>query len=44
MSARARALANLYRRGKVTKDGLRKAVLDGIITEAEYAEIAGEEY
>lgn len=44
MSARAKALQNLYRRGKVTKDGLRNAVRDGIITEDEYAEITGEAY
>ena len=30
MSARARALANLYRRNKVTKDGLKRAVADGL--------------
>ena len=29
MSPRAKALANLYRRDKVTKDGLKKAVADG---------------
>lgn len=44
MSARARALANLYRRGKVTKDGLKKSVADGVITAAEYEEITGEVY
>ena len=43
MSARAKAMANLYRRGKVTAEGLRQAVKDGIITEAEYNEITGEE-
>ena len=44
MSARAKALQNLYRRGKVTKDGLRQAVKDGVITPAEYEEITGEGY
>lgn len=44
MSARARALANLYRRNKVTKDGLKRAVADGVITNTEYREITGEEY
>ena len=44
MSARARAMANLYRRGKVTKDGLQQAVADGVITAAEYEEIKGEIY
>lgn len=44
MSARARAMANLYRRGKVTKDGLKQAVADGVITAADYEEITGEAY
>lgn len=42
MNARAKALANLYRRNKVTKDGLRQAVSDGVIMPAEYQEITGE--
>lgn len=42
MNARAKALANLYRRNKVTKDGLRQAVSDGVITPAEYQEITDE--
>ena len=44
MSARARALANLYRRSKLTIDGLKRAVVDGVITAAEYQEITGEVY
>lgn len=44
MSARAKAMANLYRRNKVTKDGLKQAVEDGVITVAEYVEITGEAY
>lgn len=44
MSARAKAMANLYHRNKVTKDGLKQAVEDGVITAAEYAEITGEAY
>lgn len=44
MSARAKAMANLYRRNKVTKDGLKQAVEDGVITAAEYALITGEAY
>lgn len=44
MSTRAKALANLYRRNKITKDGLRKAVEDGTIAASEYKEITGEEY
>ena len=44
MSARAKAMANLYRRGKVSQEGLRQAVVDGVITAAEYQEITGEAY
>ena len=44
MSARAKAMANLFRRGKVTKDGLKQSVIDGVITAAEYEEITGEAY
>ena len=44
MSARAKALANLYRRNKVTKDGLKQAVIDEVITTAEYEAITGETY
>ena len=41
MSARAKALANLYKRGKITVEGLQKAVADGVITQEEYDMIVG---
>ena len=41
MSPKAKALQNLYRRGKITVDGLRKAVTDGVITEEEFVLITG---
>ena len=44
MSAKATALANLFRRGKVTKIGLKQAVADGVITATEYEKITGEAY
>lgn len=44
MSARAKAMANLYRRKRIAKDGLKKAVVDGVITPEEYEEITGEAY
>ena len=44
MSARAKAMASLYRRNKVTKEGLKQAVVDGVLTAAEYQEITGEAY
>lgn len=43
MSSKAKILADLYRRHKVTKEGLLKAVADGVITEDEYIEIVGYE-
>ena len=36
MSVKANALKNLYRRHKITIDGLRQAVADGVITQEEY--------
>lgn len=44
MSARARALQNLYRRGKITIDGLQQAVRDNVITAEEYEIITGKPY
>ena len=44
MSARVKAMANLCRRKRITKDGLKKAVVDGVITPEEYEEITGEAY
>lgn len=41
MSNKAKILADLYRRRKITLAGLRKAKDDGIITEQEYLEIVG---
>lgn len=44
MSPRARALNNLYKRGKVTIEGLRQAVEDGTITAEEFKLITGRDY
>lgn len=44
MSARAKAIRTLYRAKRITLDGVKQAVVDGIITEFEYAEITGEQY
>lgn len=41
---REKALENLYRRKKINKDGLKKAVADGILTAEQYREITGEIY
>ena len=44
MSAKAKAIKTLYRAKKITIDGVKKAVVDGIITTQEYTEITGEIY
>ena len=44
MSAKARAIRTLYRAKRITIEGVRQAVVDGLITEEEYAEITGKEY
>lgn len=43
MSTKAKALQNLYKRGRITKDAVKQALADGIITEEEYIEIVGVE-
>ena len=44
MSPRAKALNNLYKRGKVTIEGLRQAVVDGTITAEDFKLITGIDY
>lgn len=44
MSAKAKAIKTLFRVKRITIDGVKKAVIDGIITEAEYKEITGVDY
>lgn len=44
MSIEAKAILTLYRTKRITLDGVKKAVKDKLITEAEYKEITGEEY
>jgi len=39
-----KTLKELYRRQKVTKEGLAQAVSDGVITAEQYQEITGEAY
>lgn len=42
--AKAKAIKTLYRAKRITLDGVKRAVKDGIITTAEYAEITGKSY
>lgn len=44
MSIKAKAIKTLYRAKRITIDGVKQAVVDGIITNAEYTEITGKEY
>lgn len=44
MSNRAQMLRNLYIRGRINKVGLRKAVVDAVLTKDEYYIITGEVY
>ena len=44
MSAKAKAISTLYRAKRISLDGVRQAVVDSIITEAEYQTITGEVY
>ena len=44
MSAKARAIRNLYRLGRIDKAGVKQAVEDGLITELEYKLITGDDY
>lgn len=41
MSAKAKAMKNLYKRGKVTLAGVQQALSDGVITQEEYDWIVG---
>lgn len=41
MTAKAKAIRTLYRAKRISIDGVKQAVVDGIITEAEYTEITG---
>lgn len=44
MSNKAKAIQTLYRAGRITIEGVKQAVVNGVITEEEYAEITGKEY
>lgn len=40
----AKAINTLYKAKRITIDGVRQAVVDGVITKAEYTLITGENY
>lgn len=41
MSAKAKAIRTLYRAKRITLDGVKQAVVDGLITTADFEEITG---
>ena len=44
MSAKAKAIRTLYRAKRITLDGVRQAVVDKLITAAEYKTVTGKTY
>ena len=44
MSTKAKAIRTLYRTKRITIDGVKQAVVDGIITAVEFEIITGEVY
>lgn len=44
MSAKAKAIRTLYRAKRITIEGVRQAVVDGLITAAEFETITGQTY
>ena len=44
MNAKAKAIKTLYRAKRITIEGVKQAVKDGIITAEQYAEITGKKY
>lgn len=44
MSAKAKAIRTLYRAKRITIEGVRQAVVDGLLTAEEFAAITGESY
>lgn len=44
MTTKAKAIQTLYRAGRITKEGVKQAVDNGIITKADYFTITGEGY
>lgn len=44
MNEKAKAIQTLYRAKRISIEGVKKAVTEGIITETEYKEITGADY
>lgn len=44
MNAKAKAIRTLYRAKRITIEGVKQAVVDGVITKEQYVEITGKDY
>ena len=44
MNAKVKAIKTLYRANRITLDGVKKAVVDGVITHEQFTEITGQAY
>ena len=44
MDVKAKAIRTLYRANRITINGVKRAVVEDIITAEQYAEITGEDY
>lgn len=44
MNAKAKAIKTLYRSKRITLEGVKQAVVEGVITKEQYKEIVGEDY
>ena len=44
MNAKAKAIKTLYNAGRISLDGVKEAVVSGVITGEQYTEITGKDY
>lgn len=44
MNAKAKAIKTLYLANRISIEGVKKAVVDRVITKEQYAEITGKDY
>ena len=44
MTIKVKAIKTLYRANRITLDGVKQAVINGVITKEQYKEITGDAY
>ena len=44
MNTKAKAIKTLYQANRISLEGVKKAVVEGVITKEQYTEITGKEY